>query len=126
MSEPQLGVRQRGGPGGAAKIPKPPTAQPGLGSGIDDEKLEKIVAQKQAGVGPYQKKSQLGYSLSLLLVTLGAFATRFWKINHPDQVVFDEVHFGKVRINLFKLNSACQTRVLQLTNNLSNQFASYV
>ncbi|KAG6334600.1 hypothetical protein ID866_4494 [Astraeus odoratus] len=24
-----------------------------------------------------------------------AFALRFYKINHPDQVVFDEVHFGK-------------------------------
>ncbi|KAF5383513.1 hypothetical protein D9615_003615 [Tricholomella constricta] len=29
-----------------------------------------------------------------LLTTL-AFALRFYKINHPDQVVFDEVHFGK-------------------------------
>ncbi|KAJ7577078.1 glycosyltransferase family 39 protein [Mycena floridula] len=28
------------------------------------------------------------------LTTL-AFALRFYKINHPDQVVFDEVHFGK-------------------------------
>ncbi|KAI0322772.1 glycosyltransferase family 39 protein [Amylostereum chailletii] len=34
------------------------------------------------------------------MVTVGvltalAFALRFYKINHPDQVVFDEVHFGK-------------------------------
>lgn len=28
-------------------------------------------------------------------LTLLAFALRFYKINHPDQVVFDEVHFGK-------------------------------
>lgn len=31
----------------------------------------------------------------LALLTLLAFALRFYKINHPDQVVFDEVHFGK-------------------------------
>ncbi|KAG9224052.1 hypothetical protein CCMSSC00406_0004332 [Pleurotus cornucopiae] len=29
------------------------------------------------------------------ILTLLAFALRFYKINHPDQVVFDEVHFGK-------------------------------
>ncbi|TFY80319.1 hypothetical protein EWM64_g3692 [Hericium alpestre] len=29
------------------------------------------------------------------LLTALAFALRFYKINHPDQVVFDEVHFGK-------------------------------
>ncbi|KAH8833013.1 glycosyltransferase family 39 protein [Flagelloscypha sp. PMI_526] len=29
------------------------------------------------------------------VLTALAFALRFFKINHPDQVVFDEVHFGK-------------------------------
>ncbi|KAI0034479.1 glycosyltransferase family 39 protein [Vararia minispora EC-137] len=29
------------------------------------------------------------------ILTLFAFFLRFYKINHPDQVVFDEVHFGK-------------------------------
>ncbi|EMD38940.1 glycosyltransferase family 39 protein [Gelatoporia subvermispora B] len=29
------------------------------------------------------------------VLTALAFATRFYKINHPDEVVFDEVHFGK-------------------------------
>ncbi|KAH9971690.1 glycosyltransferase family 39 protein [Lactifluus volemus] len=29
------------------------------------------------------------------VLTILAFALRFYKINHPDQVVFDEVHFGK-------------------------------
>lgn len=37
------------------------------------------------------------YKLALLVVTVLAFVTRFYGINHPDQVVFDEVHFGKVR-----------------------------
>jgi dolichyl-phosphate-mannose-protein mannosyltransferase len=29
-------------------------------------------------------------------MTLLAFVTRFYGISHPNQVVFDEVHFGKV------------------------------
>jgi dolichyl-phosphate-mannose-protein mannosyltransferase len=36
------------------------------------------------------------YKLALVIMTLLAFATRFYRINHPDEVVFDEVHFGKV------------------------------
>ncbi len=30
----------------------------------------------------------------LSIITVLAFVTRFWKIWHPDSVVFDEVHFG--------------------------------
>jgi len=33
------------------------------------------------------------YAAALVLTVL-AFAVRFWRISHPDQVVFDEVHFG--------------------------------
>nr|POF26217.1 dolichyl-phosphate-mannose--protein mannosyltransferase 4 [Quercus suber] len=35
------------------------------------------------------------YKLALTVITLLALLTRFWGISHPDQVVFDEVHFGK-------------------------------
>lgn len=48
-----------------------------------------------------QAKSSIGsewdYKLALTVITILAFVTRFWGISHPDQVVFDEVHFGKVR-----------------------------
>lgn len=37
------------------------------------------------------------YKLALVVITVLAFVTRFWGISHPNQVVFDEVHFGKVR-----------------------------
>jgi hypothetical protein len=37
------------------------------------------------------------YKLALAVITVLAFVTRFWGISHPNQVVFDEVHFGKVR-----------------------------
>jgi dolichyl-phosphate-mannose-protein mannosyltransferase len=37
------------------------------------------------------------YRIALVVLTVLAFVTRFWGISHPDEVVFDEVHFGKVR-----------------------------
>ena len=36
------------------------------------------------------------FKLAFAVTTVLAFVTRFWGISHPDQVVFDEVHFGKV------------------------------
>lgn len=35
------------------------------------------------------------YSFWVTIVTLLAFAARFYKIWYPKEVVFDEVHFGK-------------------------------
>ncbi|KAK9478768.1 Dolichyl-phosphate-mannose-protein mannosyltransferase-domain-containing protein [Lipomyces japonicus] len=35
------------------------------------------------------------FNLVLALSTIAAFVTRFYILYHPDQVVFDEVHFGK-------------------------------
>ena len=40
--------------------------------------------------------SEWDYKLALAVITLSAFITRFWGIGHPNEVVFDEVHFGKV------------------------------
>lgn len=36
------------------------------------------------------------YRVAITLITILAFVTRFWGISHPNEVVFDEVHFGKV------------------------------
>ena len=40
--------------------------------------------------------SEWDYKLALGVITALAFITRFWGIGHPNEVVFDEVHFGKV------------------------------
>lgn len=40
--------------------------------------------------------SEWDYKLALSVITVLAFITRFFGISHPDEVVFDEVHFGKV------------------------------
>lgn len=41
--------------------------------------------------------SDWDYKLGLFVITILSFVTRFWGISHPNEVVFDEVHFGKVR-----------------------------
>ncbi|KAI9894234.1 MAG: hypothetical protein M1814_004088 [Vezdaea aestivalis] len=35
------------------------------------------------------------YKIAFAIITILGFATRFWGISHPNEVVFDEVHFGK-------------------------------
>lgn len=55
------------------------------------DKLVKAASQKK------KAETELGHKLALSFVTVAAFFTRFWGISHPNEVVFDEVHFGKVR-----------------------------
>lgn len=59
-----------------------------------DEILDQLSSQKKAASGDWD------YKAALAVITVLAFVTRFWGITHPDQVVFDEVHFGKVRLTL--------------------------
>lgn len=40
--------------------------------------------------------SDWDYKVALVVLTILAVCTRFYGIGHPNQVVFDEVHFGKV------------------------------
>lgn len=56
------------------------------------DKLAKAVMQKNVSKG--ERDHWLAFSLTTIL----AFVTRFWGISHPNEVVFDEVHFGKVRV----------------------------
>ncbi|KAG6988853.1 hypothetical protein G7Y79_00069g096450 [Physcia stellaris] len=39
--------------------------------------------------------SDWDYKIALVIITILAFISRFWGISHPNEVVFDEVHFGK-------------------------------
>lgn len=41
-------------------------------------------------------KHDWDHKIAFTIFTVLGFLTRFWGISHPDQVVFDEVHFGKV------------------------------
>ncbi|KAM3418604.1 Dolichyl-phosphate-mannose--protein mannosyltransferase [Cercospora zeina] len=41
------------------------------------------------------KNNDWDHGVAFTIITVLGFLTRFWGISHPDQVVFDEVHFGK-------------------------------
>ena len=52
---------------------------------------------------PNKPQSEWDYWLAMTIMTVLAFATRFYRIDYPNEVVFDEVHFGKV--SFFKSRS---------------------
>lgn len=60
----------------------------------DDAELDSLVKANKQATGP---GSEWDYKLALTIITILAFVSRFWGISHPNEVVFDEVHFGKVR-----------------------------
>jgi len=83
MSSPQ--VRQRTGQKDKKSQQSSPQSRDGDLNGIvKDTKLPEVVT------------SEWDYKLALGVITVLAFITRFWGIGHPNEVVFDEVHFGKV------------------------------
>lgn len=59
---------------------------------IELDKLAKAATKKDAS--NFERDHWAAFSLTTIL----AFVTRFWGISHPNEVVFDEVHFGKVRL----------------------------
>jgi dolichyl-phosphate-mannose-protein mannosyltransferase len=62
--------------------------------GSTDTETEVIAKPKPELEEP--NKSEWDYKLAIVVLTILAFVTRFYGITHPNQVVFDEVHFGKV------------------------------
>ena len=84
MSSPA--VRQRG-----QKDKKPPASASTFSK--TDGDLNGILKDTKL---PQAVTSEWDYKLALGVITLLAFITRFWGIGHPNEVVFDEVHFGKV------------------------------
>lgn len=88
MSSP-AGVRHRG----PKDKKRPTTPLP------DSEKDFDVVTKIKREIKTNTKTphgSEWDYKLAITIITILAFITRFWAITHPDQVVFDEVHFGKV------------------------------
>lgn len=83
-STPQGSLRQRGAPS------KKPSEEDSFDPNIELDKLAKAGAQRAAA------QSETEYKIGLFLITILSFVTRFWGISHPNEVVFDEVHFGKV------------------------------
>ena len=65
----------------------------GAASTTDDVEFDKLIKANTP-----TNNSDLQYKIALAIITALAFVTRFWGISHPSEVVFDEVHFGKVCI----------------------------
>ncbi|KAI1768253.1 glycosyltransferase family 39 protein [Hypoxylon sp. FL1150] len=83
MSSPQGTLRQRNVPGTRKKTPDP--------TGADSELDSLVKANKPVAASA----SELDYKIAFIVITILAFVSRFWGISHPNEVVFDEVHFGK-------------------------------
>lgn len=92
MSSPAQSLKSRK----AGKRPTTPNSEAVANGQTDVKAAVKQVAQAAKQQTKEAVTSQWDYKVALLILTLAAFATRFWQIQHPDQVVFDEVHFGKV------------------------------
>ncbi|KAI0140940.1 glycosyltransferase family 39 protein [Hypoxylon sp. NC0597] len=86
MSTPQGSLRQRNVPGSAKK--QSASASP---AGTDTE-FDSLVKTNKKATG---SNSELDYKIAFTVITVLAFISRFWGISHPNEVVFDEVHFGK-------------------------------
>lgn len=106
MSSPQGTVRKR------KEVSIPPKAKDASATGItprdaDLDALVKASSQKKASDGV-----EWDYRAAIAVLTVAAFVTRFWGISHPNEVVFDEVHFGKVIAFIPSLFSAEQVLIV--------------
>jgi len=81
MSSPQGTLRQRG------EVSKKKSA-----TDLKATSNQTAITTKKVSAGP---ASEWDYKIGFTIITILAFISRFWGISHPDQVVFDEVHFGK-------------------------------
>ena len=68
----------------------------------DYSKESNDIVSKKISEAKQNIQSDWEYKVALFVVTILAFLTRFYGISHPNQVVFDEVHFGKVS-SIFKI-----------------------
>ena len=58
--------------------------------------LRRLLLVKGGSPVAPKPQSEWKYRLAAAILTLLAFVTRFYKISYPAEVIFDEVHFGKV------------------------------
>ncbi|KAF7186947.1 Dolichyl-phosphate-mannose--protein mannosyltransferase 4 [Pseudocercospora fuligena] len=86
MSTPQNSMRQRG----PKERSRPQTPNKEALNGKIEETWDTVKSTAKDA-----QKSDTDHKIAFSIITFLGFLTRFWGISHPDQVVFDEVHFGK-------------------------------
>lgn len=86
-------IKKRGG----SKVKGSGRAESPIAEKSQFDELDEIVKQKQKELKLNTRPSSNTYCSNIALVSITALAlfTRFYKIHYPDEVVFDEVHFGK-------------------------------
>lgn len=95
MSSPQGSLKQRGPKDAGKKQSTAPVA----------DALTTVKSNSKEALSSAKKhvqetaRSEIDYKISFVFITILAFLTRFWGISHPNEVVFDEVHFGKVSLD---------------------------
>lgn len=77
-------------------VPFPVKAKDASATGIAAPRDAELDALVKANLAE-KSTVEWDYRIALGIITLAAFVTRFWGISHPNEVVFDEVHFGKVK-----------------------------
>ncbi|KAI9761922.1 MAG: hypothetical protein M4579_000705 [Chaenotheca gracillima] len=84
MASPSSTLRQRG---------NAPSKKGSAKGGADAEPSD--LSDFLSKPGLQKAGSEWDYRIALAVTTALAFITRFYGISHPNEVVFDEVHFGK-------------------------------
>jgi dolichyl-phosphate-mannose-protein mannosyltransferase len=74
----------------------PAKAKDASATGIAAPRDAELDALVKANLDGNASGPEWDYRLAISVITVLAFVTRFWGIGHPNEVVFDEVHFGKV------------------------------
>jgi dolichyl-phosphate-mannose-protein mannosyltransferase len=87
---PQGSVRRR------KDASTPGKAKDASAAGIAAPRDPDLDALAKASLGSKGAGAEWDYRIAITVITVLAFVTRFWGISHPNEVVFDEVHFGKV------------------------------
>jgi hypothetical protein len=100
MSSPSSVVRQRPKTPNTGQLQQKKTGKDSSTITAPAVRYGELDSLIQANKATHGSVRQWDYKLALAVITLLAFITRFWGIGHPDQVVFDEVHFGKVGLIL--------------------------
>lgn len=73
---------------------QPPAGPSGIDRDPEDRHASTVYKGPHSAVEQFFNTERASAVVVIVLTAL-AFALRFYKINHPEQVVFDEVHFGK-------------------------------
>jgi dolichyl-phosphate-mannose-protein mannosyltransferase len=78
------------------EAPIPAKAKDAFPSGVAASRDVDLDALAEANLANKPASPEWDYRIAIVIITIAAFVTRFWGISHPNEVVFDEVHFGKV------------------------------